>query len=481
MKNLRLITHFGAVWLLLTGFTVSSLLAAPRPGEVECWTYSKPDGESFFALSLQVEVDQADEGPRQVAILVDTSASQIGYYRSKGLDTLEELLNSLREGDRVQLFAADLNAVPMTTEATAPDSQQMQDAVAKLRLRTPLGAVDMPTVLTRVRTSFDPQSPLPKRVIYIGDGRSAANLLVPETLDQLVDKLVTDRVAVGAYVLGDRTDLQLLGALATHTGGVVAVDAVPMNARRFGQFLAMSVRAEVFWPIQAEWPPQFVDVYPARIPPLRTDRDSVLIGRGRLPAEIPIVIRVDGPRRGQVLRWTAKPRPSDDGFNFLPELVSSSRRHKGIALPLAGRGGLVEARLSLNDDLARLMRLGGQALGIAVQQEDPVVKSGLLDQAEQLARRCLELDAESLDAELLLNTVKSHWLEMAREGIEAQRFDRAAQAVFRVLRIDPENEEASKMVRQLPQAARAAAQLANPGDPAGDAPQAPPGAADPQD
>src|SRR5271156_3404648 len=49
---------------------------------------TQPDGTNFFALELKPSAPAAN-GPREVVILVDTSASQTGDYRDKSLATLE--------------------------------------------------------------------------------------------------------------------------------------------------------------------------------------------------------------------------------------------------------------------------------------------------------------------------------------------------------------------------------------------------------
>src|SRR5690349_4532634 len=67
--------------------------------------YAKPDGASYFALSL---VPQATLPPAEacdVVVLVDTSASQMGPYRDKGMDVLRGLLSTLGDKDRVKLMA----------------------------------------------------------------------------------------------------------------------------------------------------------------------------------------------------------------------------------------------------------------------------------------------------------------------------------------------------------------------------------------
>ena len=56
------------------------------------------------------------------------------------------------------------------------------------------------------------------------------------------------------------------------------------RAEAGGRFLASAARGTVFWPAEAAWPKQFAEVYPQPAPPLRCDRDTVVIGKGTLQA-----------------------------------------------------------------------------------------------------------------------------------------------------------------------------------------------------
>ena len=153
-----------------------ALGAAPGPIAARIETFSHPDGANFFALSLKPGELAPSAGPRDVAILFNTSASQAGDYRAKALEALKGVLSGLGANVRVQLMAVDLNAIPLTKTFVAPDSKEMADALAALEARVPLGATDMEKALTGLASAFAGESKRPRAAIYIGDGRSAANL-----------------------------------------------------------------------------------------------------------------------------------------------------------------------------------------------------------------------------------------------------------------------------------------------------------------
>ena len=63
--------------------------AEPQP-TAELSTYATEDGQSYFALSLMPPADAAKQSqPRDIVILFDTSASQIGVYRDAALSGFE--------------------------------------------------------------------------------------------------------------------------------------------------------------------------------------------------------------------------------------------------------------------------------------------------------------------------------------------------------------------------------------------------------
>lgn len=436
--------------LFLRGWIVSLVLLSasvcgwaqesqPRAAAGKCLAYTKPDGESFFALTMNLKVERADESPRQVVILFDTSASQTGFARDKSLEVLDALLVQLRPTDKINLMALDVDAVPMTDGWVDGNSVQLEQGVKKLKLRAPLGATDLPLGLTAAQESFSEENSAPRTVVYIGDGLSPAHLLVPKSLQKLVDSLVEAKVAVSSYLIGSRIDTPLAASIANHTGGVVSVENNAVSAKKYGLFLANAVRAQVLWPRGIKAPPEIVEFFPNNPPPLRTDRDSVLIGRGVFtePFDLTILIGEPGPKRA--LTWTFEPTKSDDNNAYLAELVASARKHGGVMLPLAGSGGLIEARLVLNQDLRNLVVLCRQALAM----NSP-------DQAELLARKALDIDATSIDAQNMLQATMRQYYNVAQQAFEQKEFNQAAQLCFKALAIDPAFKEAQELLQKLP-------------------------------
>ena len=160
-----------------------------------------------------------------------------------------------------------------------------------------------------------------------------------------------------------KCDGRLLAALANQTGGNLYV-AEPMafaneaekvtearakeeNARRgstVGATLADWAHATVYWPTNVTWPSELAQVYPKNMTPLRTDRDTVVIGAAAAPLDKSIEIKAQFVADGKPvdLHWSAAPKDKGDSYAFLPQVVQMAKADDGITLPSVGSAGLAE-------------------------------------------------------------------------------------------------------------------------------------------
>jgi hypothetical protein len=408
MSKLRFIS-----WALLLVATmaatgeVAALGAEPSPEAARLATFSKADGTNYFALSVTSGASlPADNGPRDVVIVFDTSAGQMGDFRNRALVALGTLVASLSPEDRVKLVAADVEATALTGQFVAPGSGEWQAAVQQLAQRVPLGSTDMEKAMAAVTGSFTGNSDRTRTAVYIGQGRSPINILSPEQFEAVVKSLTGERVSVNSFAIGPRVDMQLLGALAAQTGGQIYSDAVQMAAiqtagepamaeqlarnaaEQAGVALAAAVRGTVFWPTSVTWPAGMTEIFPKNAPPLRNDRDSVVVGTFKGEAALEGKMTVAAAGGPQVVTWTAKPGPSTDDNAYLTQLVEMARKDGGVSLPLVDSTSLaLVARLltATADEYAKL----------AVQ----AVRVGNTTAAVRLADEALRRDPANVDAQ----------------------------------------------------------------------------------
>jgi von Willebrand factor type A domain len=391
---------FAGVWLAVAVASAAAPqareTAKPEGSEApRLDTFTAADGATYFALSLPPVAAPASES-HDLVVLFDTSASQAGAYREDALDALSGFLNALGKNDRVQLAAIDLNAIPLTEGFVAPRGAAIDAAVAKLRARVPLGATDMGIALAKALDGFSTSKSAAKGIVYIGDGASKANPMVDE-FNGLVDRLVKNHISIASYVVGQHVEASGMAALANQTGGAVMIapDRADDAQRRpsgqvAGQRLAQLATAPVVWPAALSVSKSLAEVYPKNTPPLRSDRDTILLGKLGGPG--PVEVKLDGEAAAQPVSftWTAEPQKSNVDNAYLAQLVDAGRSDGGYRLPTVGSEGLWEAR--------RLNNLSAQILA---RQSSGAMAVGNAKDARKLVDAALDRDPTNTRAQLV--------------------------------------------------------------------------------
>jgi len=227
--------------------------SAPSAESAHYESYTKPDGQSYFALSLMPQTALPPAESCDVVIMVDTSASQVGSYREKTLEALQGMLATMGENDRVKLLAVDVNAIPLTAEFVAPNGQEMKAAMAKLRNRVPLGATDLEAALNAAINSFANPSKAQHAAVYLGDGQSNANLAGVDVAG-LIDRLLKNHISIHSFAVGPAQNSAALAALANQTGGVVVLDGEKVTGAEAGSQLSQAAHGPIVWPSDRKVP-----------------------------------------------------------------------------------------------------------------------------------------------------------------------------------------------------------------------------------
>ncbi|MGE3317612.1 MAG: hypothetical protein AB7O26_21080, partial [Planctomycetaceae bacterium] len=178
---------FGSA-LALTAVVASPLVAAEKfakgdTAPVSVYTYATPDGNASFAIAVKATETPAGSAHDHI-VLVDTSASQAGDYRTQSLAVAKSLLSELPTGDRVLFMAVDVAVTRLNKGFVSPTSEEAKAAIAKLEDRAPLGATNLVGAL---RDAISPvQNGRPASIVYIGDGMSVAGLVQKPEMRELV-------------------------------------------------------------------------------------------------------------------------------------------------------------------------------------------------------------------------------------------------------------------------------------------------------
>ena len=301
--------------------------------------------------------------PTKIVLLVDTSASQIGEYRQAALDSLAGIFEDAREADRFLLAAVDVGCTPLAKDFLPSKGKDMQTALLALDARTPLGSTDIIAALDAAAVLFG-QSTQPCAIIYIGDGPGLTAVDAAD-FQRVVDTLRSKHITFSGVGIGAQINWPCLAAIASATGGMLMTPGENVSAKDAGSRLGALAIAPVSWPdevvFSSDAPDPRIRMLPGRLPPLRSDRDSIVLVEGRLSAaQLEMVLECGGTRSAAVVLEIPSATPRADNA-FILELAANASDSNGVFLPLLGREGFELARGAIRDEAMALAELSRQA------------------------------------------------------------------------------------------------------------------------
>ena len=238
--------------------------------------YRTVTGEGLFAVQLQPELPETKQA-RDIALLVDTSASQAVGPLTSSIEIVRSLIGQCGPEDRISLWSVSNEPVQLTRGLV--DVTGAKEALAQLEKDYPSGATNLPKALSSASELFQAGGNRSRSIILLGDGLSLANPLETEDRVQAAADLVAKRVVMIAVPMGPRMDPLNLHGLATASGGrcvrVNDGDAPAAVAER----LRAAVDAGVYYPTSIKLGEGVLEVYPNKLPPLRSDAPTLVVGR----------------------------------------------------------------------------------------------------------------------------------------------------------------------------------------------------------
>ena len=300
------------------------------------------DGKTLFALSLLPTQDLAAKSSPRVVLIVDTSASQNGDFRTDSIEIAKSIAEALPSTAMVSLLACDVEPT-LLSSASAPNAESIAAGFKKLEMRIPLGTTDLAAALRAAVKEFGKQQD--GSIVYIGDGMHLCNLLNTREFESLINEMRETRTSVSSIAIGPKTDCELLSTICNHTGGKIFVrqGITDATCQQIGDALAKVALEPVFWPTKSSWPKGVASFLPTQLPPLRLDRDSIVVGSLKEDA-VAGSLQLDGIVGGKSssMRWELKSEPSNPDFAFLAQVVTKSTPNAGLMMPTAGSAALQE-------------------------------------------------------------------------------------------------------------------------------------------
>lgn len=248
-------------------------------------TYQIKGGDLLFAWQIKPTLDPAPARPRDVVVMVDTSASQAGLPLKQARNIVAALGTTLGADDRVSVWTVSTPQAtkPLTNGFFPANSDEVKAAAAALTdIEYGSGATDLKTGLSRAAMSIPQNRGRHQMVLFLGDGESAFNPMSEGERVAIGQKLDIDDVYFFAVPLGLKVNPHNLHGLAALTGGSVVrlTDdlANPAKQSEIAHRLKSAFDAPVVKVEKQAFGAEIAEVFPARLPPLRADRATLVMG-----------------------------------------------------------------------------------------------------------------------------------------------------------------------------------------------------------
>ncbi len=360
--------------------------------------YQALDGGVYFALQVKPDLPPAANRPRDIQILIDYSASQAGAPLNAARKIAREIVNAAGDSDRIAIWAV---STPRATRNMVRGGglKSMADARAAfipLENEYASGAVDLKNAIDRVAKEFDGKTSRQQVILYLGDGESALNPLDEAGRYKLAADLHSQNIAFYAIPLGAPINGYNIHTLVSATGGAVLRPSDERTEDPTAAIKGLAVRFEkamsvpVIDPTKATLSANVAEMYPAKLPPLRSDTPTLVVGRfekGKAPAKLEL--KIEGKIAGAAATAQVTqpmPTPAADNF-FLGSLVAQWRSSKHADSPAILQA---DRTLALAYEGTRLTREE------FLEEANWAVGAKKFDAAKVLFNAALKLDPEDL-------------------------------------------------------------------------------------
>ena len=271
------------------GGRVIDELVATKFSKTPVLTYQPRDGELLFAWQIQPDLTKMGAPaprPRDVLVIVDTTASQAGRPLQQAKHIITGLATSLTAADRVSVWSL---STPATTRALTRDFQPataenvVEAAKALTDVEYGAGAADLKGGIEKALLTMAPNRDRHQIVLYLGDGESAFARVTEDDRIALGSRMDRAEQYFFAVPLGLKLDPQNLHGLAALTGGAVVrlqedVSQAP-SQKEFVARLKAALDVPVAKPEKWTFGAEVGESYPTKLPPLRADRSTLVMGK----------------------------------------------------------------------------------------------------------------------------------------------------------------------------------------------------------
>jgi tetratricopeptide (TPR) repeat protein len=267
-------------------------------------TYESQGGETLFALQVKPAIKPAaKQRPRDLVIIVDTSASQAGKFLDTSRKLVEQIIQTASSADRISLWVINTPKATRGLTDGLKEADKLKNPLDKGKLVSNLaklfdsefasGAVDLKNGIEKALNDFDGKVQRQQAIVYIGDAESAYAPLSEKERYQLAAKVREAKVQFFAVPIGLSINSLNLHSLVMGSGGGVARFSDDIrDQKKSVAHVAARLNEELNVPVLVPSKLDFTGVaefYPTRLPPLRSDQPTLIVGKftkGKVPAKL---------------------------------------------------------------------------------------------------------------------------------------------------------------------------------------------------
>ncbi len=200
--------------------------SAPRASELYASAYAQNGEQPYLLLGYQPRLPAtykraANAAGRDILFVVETSGARTPQDLSAQRQALTAMLAALNDNDRVAFAAADIGLVPLTTRFLPARAAEVDAALAALKQRVAMGALDLSASIRAAATSFDTSAPTRERLmLFIGSGVPALGELDSGKIAaEGAEALAKAKASFVAVSLGQSVDALTLSEVARRSNG----------------------------------------------------------------------------------------------------------------------------------------------------------------------------------------------------------------------------------------------------------------------
>ena len=410
-------------------------------------SYKTQNGDSFFALQVQPKLEAVQKSPRDILLLIDTSASQAVAPIETSRKIASMLVDNLGAEDRLSIWTVSNDSKDISRGFKS--KKDLQDSLAMLQKEYASGGTNLKKGLQDSLQSFEAIDGRKKVLLFLGDGMSVAGPIDGTDRASLCEEMVRKEVVFYPMPIGPRLDPTNLHGLASGTGGL-CLRLLPGDwLNDFFKRLQTAMDVPVMYPSSISLPKEVTEFYPAKLPPLRSDAPTLVVGKtqGKPVFEYQVQGRVAG--KETTLSFKENLPASEPENYFLIQVLQQWKNRKDVP-----------ALIQADRALAYAAEQNQVAVSDLKEKAEWALREDKFDAASRLFNQALDIDPQDPDAKNGAKLVEK--LRDNKITIQQLKKDVQPKQGETVVRLGAQGKKSLVPVAQIPTEPEKAKQLPKP-------------------